>query len=177
VNCIFDQYFFVIIGIGIFYCTWCIHKYSFKIMYTNVRILIHSLSCVLKWMFPACRLNFAEVDRATCKIARAFRKWGRLQDGCSWNAHFTKRCVWGSAIQAGWFDEILILFLLSSTQRCYHGLSKFYINDTTFSAWHNPYLLLFFQTLHASIKTIIIFFYSKHQMMIGSIETCLVWKK
>ena len=53
-----------------FDCTWCIEKYSGKIIHKIIRILVLSSFCVLNFMLPARSPNFAEVARITCKVDR-----------------------------------------------------------------------------------------------------------
>ena len=48
-----------------FYCTWCMDKYTGQIMRKIKFTLVHTSVCVLNFMLPACRPNFAEVARAT----------------------------------------------------------------------------------------------------------------
>jgi len=50
-----------------FYRTWCVEKYTGKI----ICVLFHSLFCVLNFMLPARRPNFARVAHTTWKVEQA----------------------------------------------------------------------------------------------------------
>jgi hypothetical protein len=65
VNCIFNGFFS--------YCQSIFIALDVYIKLTGkiVRVYIHSLFCVLSFVLPACRPNFAEVVHTTLKIEQA----------------------------------------------------------------------------------------------------------
>ena len=54
-----------------FYRTRCIGKHTDKILHRIITRCIHSSICVLNFILPACRSNFAEVARMTLEPEQA----------------------------------------------------------------------------------------------------------
>jgi len=44
-----------------------------QVLHLNVLVFIHSSSCVLNFVLPECRPNFAEVTRSTFQVTPALR--------------------------------------------------------------------------------------------------------
>jgi hypothetical protein len=70
VACIFYQ-FFLLLSVAYIYCTWCLEKYTSKIVHIN--IIIHSSFCVLNFMLPEHRPFFAKVAHTRYKVDLVYR--------------------------------------------------------------------------------------------------------